>query len=109
MSKQTSTQPLSLGRKSLEQSISDNIRIILTTSPGDVPYRPRFGFGVEEVLDGNIDDLDLASEVTSKISEYEKRIRVKQVISNRVAAGVRSVKIIYTILKTNTLQQITIE
>lgn len=109
MNKQTSTQHLSLGLKPLEQSISDNLRTILTTSPGEVPYRPRFGLGVEDLLDSNIDDLDLAAEVASKISEYEKRIQVKQVISNRGAAGVRTVKIIYTILQTNTLKQITIE
>lgn len=108
MNNKISTIRLLLGQKPLEDSISDNIRTILFTSPAECPFRPRFGLGIERLLDTNIDNLDLAFEVASKISDYEKRIKVKQVVSVELTPGHRQVKIIYEILKTNKLTQIII-
>lgn len=109
MNNKQSTTRLYLGKKSLEQSISDNIRIIINTSPGECPFRPRFGLGVENLLDTSINNLDLAFEVATKITDYEKRITVKQVICKEITPGKKIVEINYQINKTNSLQTIKID
>lgn len=108
MNSKTITQTVRLGRKALEESIRDNIRTILLTSRGEVPYRPRFGLGAERLLGGGMQSLDIAYEVADQLSRYEKRIKVRQVVTTEPEPGRREVAIHYEILATNELQTLTI-
>ena len=86
--------------KDTEESIRQNIRTILMTTRGAVPFRPGFGLGAEQLLGGNMKSIDLAYEVTDQLTRYEKRIRVKQVISQETAPGKIEVEIRYEITAT---------
>lgn len=108
MNSKTTTQTVRLGRKDLEESIRDNIRTILLTSRGEVPFRPRFGLGAERLLGGGMQSLDLAYEVIDQLSRYEKRIKVRQVVTTEPEPGCRQVCIHYQIISTNELQTLTI-
>lgn len=102
MNSKMNGQIVRLGRKSLDQSIKDNIKIILLTSRGEVPFRPRFGLGAERLLGGGMKEIDIAFEVADQLSMYEKRIKVNQVVSNDLGEGRRQVTINYTIKETDT-------
>lgn len=102
MNSKTNGQTVRFGRKSLEESIRDNIRTILLTSRGEVPFRPRFGLGAERLLGGGMKEIDIAFEVADQLSMYEKRIKVNQVVSNDLGEGRRQVMINYTIKETDT-------
>lgn len=92
---QTGRFPLRI--KETAESIRQNIRNILLTSRGSVPFRPGFGLGAELLLGGSMKSIDLAYEVTDQLSRYEKRIRVKQVLSREISAGRLEVDIRYEI------------
>lgn len=91
----TPTGRFPLGIKDTEESIRQNIRNILLTTRGAVPFRPGFGLGAEQLLGGNMKSIDLAYEVTDQLSRYEKRIKVKQVLSKETATGRMEVEIRY--------------
>lgn len=101
-------QTVRLGHKSLEDSISDNIRIILFTGRGEDPFRPRFGLGAERLLGGGMTNIDVAYEVADQLSTYEQRVDIKQVFCQSNSEGVQHVTINYEIIQTRTLTQITI-
>lgn len=105
MNNETITQNTRLGIKELSESITANIRAILLTSRGEVPFRPGFGLGAERLLGGGMKDIDLVYEVVSQLSTYEKRIRVKTV-SQIQQGGHRTVKIVYRILSTSESKEI---
>lgn len=92
---------IQLGHKPLDRSIADNIRTILLTSRGEVPFRPRFGLGAERLLGGGMSGIDIAYEVADQLSRYEKRVRVRQVVSSEPEPGKRKIEIHYTINQTN--------
>lgn len=108
MNSKTITTTVPLGRKALEESIRANIRTILLTSRGEVPYRPRFGLGAERLLGGGMQSLDIAYEVADQLSEYEKRIKVRQVVTSEPEPGRREVVIHYEIRSTTEIQTLTI-
>lgn len=108
MNNETTTRIVTLGRKPPKDSIRDNIRTILLTSRGEVPFRPRFGLGAERLLGGGMQSLDIAYEVADQLSRYEKRIKVRQVVTTDPEPGRRLVTIHYEILSTTELQTLTI-
>ena len=95
---QTDHFPLRI--RDTEESIRWNIRTILLTTRGAVPFRPGFGLGAERLLGGSMRSIDLAYEVTDQLARYEKRIRVKQVVSQEIAPGQMEVEIGYEIIAT---------
>lgn len=103
---QTGRFPLRV--KELEGSIAQNIRNILLTNRGAVPFRPGFGLGAEQLLGGSMKSIDLAYEVTDQLSRYEKRIRVKQVISKETAPGRMEVEIRYEVTATGETESLII-
>lgn len=79
------------------------------TSRGEVPFRPRFGLGAEQLLGGGMAAIDIAYEVADQLTRYEKRIKVHQVVSTEPEAGRRKIAIYYTILQTNEQQTLIIQ
>lgn len=108
MNNKTTMQIVPLGRKPLEDSIRDNIRTILLTSRGEVPFRPRFGLGAERLLGSGMQSLDIAYEVADQLSRYEKRIKLRQVVTTETESGNKQVAIHYEILTTTELQTLII-
>lgn len=107
MNKETTTQTVRLGRRELHESIRANIRTILLTGRGEIPFRPRFGLGAERLLGGGMANIDLAFEVADQLNRYERRIRLKQVVQADVAPGHRKVTIRYEILQTGEEESLT--
>lgn len=97
-----------LGITNEAQSIKNAIRTILLTSPGEVPFRPGFGFGAEKLLGGTISNLDIAYDVSLQLSTYEPRIKVKRVIVTPITTGSIGLKIEYQVLSNNATQTINI-
>lgn len=94
----TPTDRFPMGIKDTRESIRQNIRTILLTTRGAVPFRPGFGLGAEQLLGGSMKSIDLAYEVTDQLARYEKRIKVKQVLSREVASGQMEVEIRYEVI-----------
>lgn len=108
MNNATNTQTVPLGISELHESIRANIRTILLTGRGEIPFRPRFGLGAERLLGGGVAHIDLAYEVADQLNRYEKRIKLKQVIQTDAAPGHRKVTIKYEILATGEEGSLTI-
>lgn len=108
MNNSTTMQTVRLGVRELHESIRANIRTILLTGRGEIPFRPRFGLGAERLLGGGMTGIDLAYEVADQLNRYEKRIKLKQVIQTDVAPGHRKVTIRYEILSTGETESLTI-
>lgn len=89
-----------LGLTDTVASIRQCIRIILGTSKGEVPFRPKFGLSPEELLDGKASDIDISYAVIDQLTTYEKRIKVNRVTVGLIAAGQKEVLINYTIIDT---------
>ena len=100
---------ITLGLTDLVASIRQCMRIILTTSKGEVPFRPRFGLSPEDLLDGRKKDVDIAYAIVEQLERYEKRIKVKKVDIKTVDAGQKTATISYTILAQNTIDLLTVE
>lgn len=107
MSNETITQTVRLGNRHLHDSIRANIRTILLTGRGEIPFRPRFGLGAERLLGGGMANIDLTFEVADQLNRYEKRIKLKQVVQEDVAPGRRKVTIRYEILETGEEESLT--
>jgi Bacteriophage baseplate protein W len=100
-----------LSYPTLEQSVRDAIRIILTTRPGEQLMQPLFGAGLQNFLDeGNTLTIrrQIQSAIVDSLQSYEKRIAVDTVEVETVpgAPSQIHVQIYYRLLRTNTLQQI---
>jgi phage baseplate assembly protein W len=95
----------------LEQSVRDSIRIILSTRPGEQMMQPLFGAGLQNFLEeGNT--LSVRTQIQAAIQEglqtYESRIAVDNV-EVETAPGAPSqihVQIYYRVLRTNTPMQL---
>ena len=98
-----------LGITDTVESIRQCIRVILTTSKGEVPFRPRFGLSPEDLLDGRKKDVDIAYEIIDQLERYEKRIKVKKVAVSSIDGSQRLVNIHYAILVQNKLDLLTIQ
>jgi uncharacterized protein len=99
---------------SMEQSIRDSIRVILTTRPGEQLMRPRFGAGLENFLDqGNTVALrsQIQSTILQSLQNYENRITVDAVDVDPVPGDNSQLQIgiYYRILRTNSTQQISVK
>jgi Bacteriophage baseplate protein W len=95
----------------LEKSVRDSIRIILTTRPGEQLMRPRFGAGLQNFLeDGNTVSVrrQIQSAILDNLSAYETRIVVDRVDVDPVpdAPSEVHVQIYYRLLRTNAAQQV---
>jgi phage baseplate assembly protein W len=96
---------------SLEQSVRDSIRILLTTRPGEQLMRPLFGAGLQNFLnEGNTLAIrrQIQSAIQSCLQTYESRIAVDTVDVEPVdgAPSEMHVQIHYRLLRTNTPQQV---
>lgn len=100
---------ITLGLTDTVQSIRQCIRIILTTSKGEVPFRPRFGLSPENLLDGRKKDVDIAYDIIEQLERYEKRIKVKKVDINTIDDGQKAATIYYSILVENKTDYLTIQ
>ena len=98
-----------LGITDPAQSIRQCIRVILTTSKGEVPFRPRFGLSPEDLLDGRKKDVDIIYAVVEQLERYEKRIKVKKVVVSTIDMGQKAVTIHYTIIAQNKSDFLTIQ
>ena len=95
---------------SLQQSVTDAIRIILTTCPGEQLMRPRYGAGLQTFLDdGNSVTLrrQIQNAILANLQSYENRIVVDAVNVDPVPNDNSAVliQIHYRVLRTNTAQQ----
>jgi uncharacterized protein len=100
-----------LSYPTLEQSVRELIRIILTTRPGEQLMTPLFGAGLQSFLDeGNTIAVrrEIQSTILDSLQKYEKRITVDAVDVSTVdgAPGEVHVQIHYRMLRTNTPGQI---
>ncbi len=100
-----------LSYTTLEQSVRDSIRIILTTRPGEQLMEPFFGAGLQNFLDeGNTVALrrQIQTAITNSLQTYEARIAVDAVEVETVAGASSQihVQIYYRLLRTNAPQQI---
>ena len=96
---------------SLEQSVRDSIRVILTTRPGEQLMRPRFGAGLQNFLEeGNTISVrrQIQSAILDNLQAYETRIVVDRVDVDPVpnAPSEIHVQIYYRLLRTNAAQQV---
>ncbi len=97
--------------KTLEQTVRDSIRIILTTRPGEQLMQPYFGAGLQNFLDeGNTVAIrrEIQAAIVSSLQTYETRIAVDNV-DVQPATGAPTqihVQIYYRLLRTNAPQQI---
>ncbi len=95
----------------LERSVRDSIRIILTTCPGEQLMRPRFGAGLQNFLDdGNTLTLrrQIQTAVLEGLQNYETRIIVDRTDVDPVDGKPSEVhvEIYYRVLRTNQTQQL---
>jgi phage baseplate assembly protein W len=95
----------------LDQSVRDSIRIILTTRPGEQLMSPRFGAGLQNFLEeGNTISVrrEIQSSILDNLSAYETRIVVDRVDVDPVpdAPSEVHVQIYYRLLRTNAAQQV---
>jgi len=88
---------VTLGQTDTVKSIRQCIRIILTTTKGEVPWRPNFGLSPEQLLDGQAEDVDISFAVIEQLTKYEPRIKVKKVSVANSGPGQKNVTIEYTI------------
>jgi uncharacterized protein len=96
---------------SLDQSVRDSIRIILTTRPGEQLMQPLFGAGLQNFLnEGNTVTIrrQIQTAITNSLQTYETRIAVDNVEVEPVAGAPSQihVQIFYRLLRTNVSQQI---
>jgi len=95
----------------LEQSVRDQIRIILMTQPGEQIMRQRYGVGLQNFLDeGNTMALraQIQNAILQGLANYENRITVDAVDVDPVtgAPDQIQVQIHYRLLRTNAAQQV---
>jgi phage baseplate assembly protein W len=91
----------------LQQSVQDAIRIILTTRPGEQLMTPYFGAGLQNFLEeGNTVAVrrQIQSTIQSGLQQYENRITVDAVEVTPVdgAPSEVHIQIYYRVVRTNT-------
>jgi phage baseplate assembly protein W len=100
-----------LSYPTLEQSVRDSIRVILSTRPGEQLMQPLFGAGLQNFLDeGNTLTIrrQIQTAILDSLQTYETRIAVDTVEVETVsgAPSLIHVQIYYRLLRTNTPLQI---
>jgi phage baseplate assembly protein W len=99
-----------LSYPTLDQSVRDAIRIILTTRPGEQLMTPYFAAGLQNYLDeGNTIAVrrQIQSTIQDNLQKYENRITVDAVDVTTVdgAPSQVHVQIFYRVIRTNTPAQ----
>lgn len=99
-----------LAYPTLEQSVRDSIRIILTTRPGEQLLRPQFGAGLQNFLeDGNTvaTRRRIEAAIRENLTAYETRAAFDRIDVDPVAGapGQVHVRIFYRLLRTGAVQQ----
>ena len=77
-----------LSYPTLERSVRDSIRVILTTRPGEQIMRPRFGAGLQNFLDEDntvATRTQIQNAVLESLQNYENRITVDAVYVDPIA------------------------
>jgi phage baseplate assembly protein W len=97
----------SMSYPSLEQSVRDSIRIILTTRAGEQLMTPYFGAGLQNFRDeGNTVSVrrQIQSTIQAGLQQYENRITVDAVEVTPVAGAPSEVhiQIYYRVVRSNT-------
>jgi phage baseplate assembly protein W len=100
-----------LSYPSLEQSVRDAIRIVLSTRPGEQLMRPLFAAGLQNFLnEGNTVAIrrEIQSSILNNLSLYETRIAVDAVDVETVPDVPSQVHVLihYRVLRTNAPQQV---
>lgn len=95
----------------LDQSVRDAIRIILTTRPGEQLMTPYFAAGLQNFLDeGNTVSVrrQIQSAIQDNLQKYENRIRVDAIDVSTVdgAPSEVHVQIYYRVIRSNTPGQV---
>jgi phage baseplate assembly protein W len=98
-----------LGLNSGTKSIQQCLRVLLTTSKGEVPFRPGFGLSAEDLLDGRARNIDISYAVIEQIERYEKRVKVRKVDVVDVSATHKRVVIHYTVIDEQISDELIIE
>jgi phage baseplate assembly protein W len=74
-----------VNNKNLRESIQQNIKNLILTSPGEKVFDANFGAGIRRLLFENVSN-DISSEVVRKISsqveEYMSFIRIENLVAN---------------------------
>ncbi|HEX7677349.1 MAG TPA: GPW/gp25 family protein [Thermoanaerobaculia bacterium] len=99
-----------MGYPTLEQSVRDAIRIIVTTRPGEQLMSPQFGAGLQNFLDeGNTIAVrrQIQNAIQGNLQKYESRISVDGVDVSTIdgAPSEVHIQIYYRVVRTNTPAQ----
>lgn len=99
-----------LSYPTLEESVKNAIRIILTTRPGEQLMTPNFAAGLQNYLDeGNTIAIrrQIQQTIEESLQKYENRIAVSSVDVSPVAGAPAEVHVLisYRLLRTNTQAQ----
>ena len=94
----------------LERSVRDSIRVILTTRPGEQLLRPQFGAGLQTFLEeGNTvaTRRRIEAAIKDNLTAYEARAAFDRIDVDPVdgAPGQVHVQIFYRLLRTGAAQQ----
>jgi uncharacterized protein len=89
-----------------EREISEAIRLVLATAPGERPMRPDFGCGIHDLVFAAADETTaglIAYEVRRALERWEPRIEVTDVTVSfdTVEAGTLYIDVAHTIRGTN--------
>ncbi|MER5263940.1 GPW/gp25 family protein [Actinosynnema sp. NPDC002837] len=95
-----------IGMVEREQEITEAIRLVLGTAPGERPMRPEFGCGIHEHVFASADGATaghVAREVRAALDRWEPRIEVDDVVVafDAVEVGTLYIDVRYTIRSTN--------
>lgn len=94
-----------------DQEISEAIRLVLGTAPGERPMRPEFGCGIHDYVFAPADGATagrIAYEVRVALERWEPRIEVADVVIalDTVEEGVLYIDIRYVIRSTNDVRNL---
>jgi phage baseplate assembly protein W len=94
-----------------ERSVREQIRVVLSTQPGEQLMRPQFGAGLQQYLheDNTITTRKrIHDAVTSALANYEGRIALDRVDVDPVpgAPAQISVTVTYRLLRTGVVEQL---
>jgi phage baseplate assembly protein W len=62
-----------------KEAIAQNIRTLILTEKGEIPFRPKMGIGSTRLLGKNLDKMAMSLEIIDQLNTYEPRIEVKRV------------------------------
>lgn len=78
-----------------EADVQQQLRILLNTQMGSVPFRENLGLDAPELLD-SATELDIKTAIADQVTTYIKEITLKKIEIVTIDKGVKNVVIIYT-------------